>query len=77
LEGRKIAAAVLQASAAAAAMGLVLFGWLELAGQAARPAWQLAVGGVILGGLVYGGVLWRLGASEVQQAIALIKSKVK
>jgi putative peptidoglycan lipid II flippase len=77
LEGRKIAAAVLQASAAAAAMGLVLFGWLELAGQAARPAWQLALGGVILGGLVYGGVLWRLGASEVQQAVALIKSKVK
>lgn len=52
LEGRRVTTGAGQALLAALAMSLVLWGWLAVTGG--RAAWLTALGGVALGGLVYG-----------------------
>jgi hypothetical protein len=55
----------IQAAGATTAMVLALWGWLAL--TAGRPAWMVAVGGLILGGGVYGLAVLATGVKEARQ----------
>jgi putative peptidoglycan lipid II flippase len=65
LEGRSVLVLTIQAAGATTAMVLALWGWFAL--TAGRPAWMVAVGGLILGGGVYGLAVLATGVKEARQ----------
>jgi putative peptidoglycan lipid II flippase len=65
LEGRRILQAAGQAGLAAALMGLALWGWVHITDGFAD--WLVALGGVVIGALVYALASWLLGVSEVRR----------
>ncbi len=74
LGGRRVLAALGQGGLAVAGMGLALAGWLNL--TAGRAAWLVALGGVALGGAVYGLLLTAQRVDEVRWAFGLIRRKL-
>jgi putative peptidoglycan lipid II flippase len=64
-----------QATAAALLMGLALWGWLAL--SAAWPAWLACLGGVAVGGLVYGLAVLGLGVPEGRSVLKALARRVK
>jgi putative peptidoglycan lipid II flippase len=74
LEGRHILIGSAQAVLAAAIMGLVIWGWLGLTSE--RAAWLVGVGGVIIGGLVYGLIIMALKVPEVQSVYNLVRRRL-
>jgi putative peptidoglycan lipid II flippase len=64
LDGRYVWGGTLRALLAALVMGTALAGWLTL-GET-LPSWLSAGGGMLLGGGVYGLVVWALGVSEAR-----------
>ena len=74
LEGRQVWAGVGIALAGTLAMGLVLWGWLRLAQD--LPAWLVTGGGVLTGGLVYGGVLLALKVPEGRALINALRRRL-
>jgi putative peptidoglycan lipid II flippase len=74
LQGRRILAGLGQAGLAALVMGAVVTGWLLLIGDGSFAV--LALGGVAVGGAVYGLGLLVLGVSEVRQVLGLVQRRV-
>jgi putative peptidoglycan lipid II flippase len=64
LQGRRVLDASLRSGLAAIFMGLALWGW-SLVAQG-MPAWLVALGGVVCGGLVYALAVLALGVPEVR-----------
>jgi putative peptidoglycan lipid II flippase len=64
LEGASVLLGAGQAAAAALAMALGLWAWLALTGG--RPFWLAALGGVAIGGALYGLAVLLLGVPEVR-----------
>jgi putative peptidoglycan lipid II flippase len=75
LHGRSIITAAVQAGVAGLVMGVVLYFWLEL--TAGLSVWIVALGGVILGGLVF--VLCALGLKipEVRSGFSLVARRLR
>ncbi len=73
LGGRRVWVALGQGGLAAAGMGLALGGWLWL--TAAQPVWLQALGGVALGGAVYGLLLVLQRVDEVGWALGLLRRR--
>ena len=74
LQLRSVVNGLLQAAAAAVVMSLGLSLWL--AWSAARPVWLVALGGILIGGLLYGAVLLALRVPEVQYAAELLRQRL-
>jgi putative peptidoglycan lipid II flippase len=74
MEGRRILNGAAAAALAAAIMGLVIWGWLGFTGE--RAAWLVGLGGVIIGGLVYGLIIMSLKVPEVQSVYNLVKRRL-
>jgi putative peptidoglycan lipid II flippase len=62
LGGRRVLGVLGQSGLSAAGMGLALAGWLAVTGE--HPGWLVALGGVALGGIVYGLLLLALRVDE-------------
>ena len=75
LEGRRVLRGVLQSLAGALAMGLALTGWMALAQD--LPAWLITVGGLLLGGLVYGLSMLALGVPETRALINAVQRRLR
>lgn len=75
LEGRWIVKGNLQAGLATVLMSGGVLVWLNVA--AAQPVWIVAVGGIILGGLVYALMGYLLHVPEVAEVTGLILGRLK
>jgi putative peptidoglycan lipid II flippase len=75
LEGLRVLKGTGQAVLATLVMAGVVLGWLGLIGE--RQAWLVGGGGVLLGGMVYGLVVWGLKVPEVYSLINLLKRRLR
>jgi putative peptidoglycan lipid II flippase len=74
IEGRSIAQAVRQASAASGLMGLAIWIGLNSVGQSAL--WLQAVGGIVLGGGIYVLVAWLLRVPELSDLSEAMRQRL-
>jgi putative peptidoglycan lipid II flippase len=74
IDGHRVFQGAWQAFLGAGVMGLALWVWLDLAGQA--PSWILGLGGVLVGGLIYGFMLKILRVEELQSLIEIIHRRL-
>ncbi len=74
LEGRRTLSALGQAGCGGLVMSLCLLAWLRLGGQ--MPDWLLVLGGALLGGLVYVGVLALLRVPEMGTVWAVVRRRL-
>jgi putative peptidoglycan lipid II flippase len=74
VQGRSIADGLLRFGLSALGMGLALAAWLGF--SVGMNPWLVGLGGVALGGLVYGLGLVLLRVSEVQMILRVIKSRL-
>ncbi|OQX60928.1 MAG: hypothetical protein B5M51_09395 [Anaerolinea sp. 4484_236] len=65
IKGGEILQGGLSATLATVGMALALWGWLSKFGDSA--VWLVAGGGVLVGGVVYAGVILLLGVKEVRE----------
>jgi putative peptidoglycan lipid II flippase len=75
IEGKWMADGALRASAAALGMSLTLGLWTQAAGSLNR--WVVGVGGVAVGGIVYGLIMVALRVPEIQSVIQLVTQRLK
>jgi putative peptidoglycan lipid II flippase len=75
MEGGRILKGAAQAALAATIMGLVIWGWLALTSD--RAAWLVGLGGVIIGGLIYGLIIMALKVPELQSVYHLIMHRLR
>ena len=74
MQGRNIADGLLRFGLSALGMGLALAAWLGF--SAGMNPWLVGLGGVAIGGAVYGVLLIILRVSEVQMILRIIKSRL-
>ncbi len=74
LNGKSIGMAVFAAMASGAAMSLGIIFWGFYGGN--LPTWILALGGILIGSLIYGGGLWLLKNHELQQVVNAARRKI-
>ncbi|HAE59948.1 MAG TPA: murein biosynthesis integral membrane protein MurJ [Anaerolineae bacterium] len=74
VQGRSIADGLLRFGLSALGMGLALAAWLGF--SAGMNPWLVGLGGVAIGGAVYGVLLIILRVSEVQMILRIIKSRL-
>lgn len=67
LEGGRLLQGAWQAGLAALGMGAAIVAWLSVTGE--QASWLVALGGVVLGGAVYGLLVLALGMSEARWAV--------
>jgi putative peptidoglycan lipid II flippase len=75
LEGKRILKGTAQALLAALVMGVTVWGWLGV--TSGQPAWLVAIGGVILGSLVYGLIILLLRVPEMLMILGIVKRKLR
>jgi putative peptidoglycan lipid II flippase len=74
MQGAYILKGSLQAVAGALGMALGLWIWLGQIGAA--PAWLIAAGGILIGGVIYTLAIWRMGVREVNIAMRVISKYI-
>jgi len=74
LQGRMLLTGTAQAVLAAVAMGIAVWVWLQL--TSVQSAWLVALGGVILGSLVYSLVILLLKVPEMLSLIGILKQRI-
>jgi putative peptidoglycan lipid II flippase len=74
LRGRYVLTGAAQALVATLVMSAGLWLWLAWAGD--QATWLVAVGGVILGGLIYGLVILALGVSEARRLLSWLMRRL-
>ncbi|MBC8509150.1 MAG: murein biosynthesis integral membrane protein MurJ [Anaerolineales bacterium] len=74
LEGRNILQGALKGIISGAIMGLSLWGWLIY--FESRSAWLVGVGGIALGGVVYGVTAMVLRVKEIQRGLGIIQQRL-
>lgn len=75
LEGSHVLSGAWKGLMAALGMSIVLWGWLELVGR--QPDWQVAAGGIVLGGLVYLLIALALRVEEAQNLIHFVLGRIR
>jgi len=75
LEAGRLWLGLVQATLGSLVMGIVIFAWLAFAG--ARPNWLLAIGGISLGLLFYGGISWIQKIPELNDFLISIRKRLK
>jgi len=75
IEGRYIGRGFIVCTLAALGMGIGLWLWIQATGNVAR--WVVALGGVAVGGIIYGFAITALRVPEIQSAIQFVTRKVK
>ena len=75
IEGRSIADGAWRVTVSALGMVIALLFWIQATGNLMR--WVVALGGVTLGGIIYGVALTALKVPEVQSVIQFVRRKVK
>jgi len=75
IEGGRVGRALVQAAAGGAGMSLALATWNQFGGSMNR--WIVGLGGVAVGGIVYGAILFLLRVPEIQSLIQFTKRKLK
>lgn len=74
LEGRRMIAGAAYAGIASFVMSIVLLGWLGL--TSSQPVWMSALGGILLGGLVYSAGLIVMRVGEAKIVLAELKNRL-
>jgi formate/nitrite transporter FocA (FNT family) len=74
LEGQRIMGLAVKALAASALMSAGLWVWLSV--SANIPAWQVALGGILMGGIIYGLLIIILRVDEINSAWNFIRNKL-
>ncbi|MFH1635507.1 MAG: murein biosynthesis integral membrane protein MurJ [Chloroflexota bacterium] len=74
LHGRQVLQGTGQAAIAAVAMSLALWAWLHL--TSGQSAWVVGVGGIAIGGAIYGVGVLLLGVKEVRQVLEAVKARL-
>ena len=74
LQGNRVFQGAWQAILGSVVMALVLWFWLVQTGR--MPAWALGLGGVMVGGGVYGIALWVLRVDEAQSLVRLFHRQI-
>jgi putative peptidoglycan lipid II flippase len=75
IKGNRIFQGAWQALLGSSVMALVLWIWLNQ--MSIIPAWVLGLGGVLIGGAVYGGILLVLRVDEVQSLVKILLRRIK
>jgi len=75
IEGNYIGRGFIVCALAALGMGIGLWFWIQSTGSLAR--WVVALGGVALGGILYGFAITVLRVPEIQSAIQFVARRVK
>jgi putative peptidoglycan lipid II flippase len=75
IEGQHVLKGASQAVLATVIMALVIWGWLVIAYE--QPVWLVAVGGILLGGAVYGISVLMMRVPEAQSVINILKRRLK
>lgn len=75
LEGSRLWHGLVQAALGSLVMGVVIFAWLAFAGS--RPNWLLAISGISLGLVFYGGVSWALKVPELNEFLVFVRKRLK
>lgn len=79
IQGKRVLGGFGKALLGVTGMSLIL--WLWMATTGGRPAWQVAMGGIVIGSVVYGVTLTLLGVPEIRQllqaGIARFKIKIQ
>lgn len=74
LQERDLLRGIVQSGVASLGMAAAILTWMAFAGEA--PAWLNASAGVLLGALVYLGIVWMLGVQEVRSIAVLLRSRL-
>ena len=74
LEGQRVMGLAVKALAASALMSAGLWVWLTV--SANFPTWQVAFGGILIGGMIYGLLIIILRVNEVNSALNFIRNKL-
>jgi putative peptidoglycan lipid II flippase len=74
IEGKNIARGLGQATLAALGMGIVLVWWTQA--QIASATWVVALGGIMLGGMVYLLGVWILKIPEIKKIFSFLSKKL-
>jgi putative peptidoglycan lipid II flippase len=74
LEGRRVWSGLARATAGGAIMALVLWGWIDR--TSGGSAWLVALGGILLGGGVYGSLLLLLRVPEARALAGAVNRRI-
>jgi putative peptidoglycan lipid II flippase len=74
IQGKEIATGFVQAWLGTLGMGLGLWFWLQV--MASRATALTALGGVLLGGFLFGLIVWLIKVPEVQSLILAIQRRI-
>jgi putative peptidoglycan lipid II flippase len=74
LEGKTILDGLSKSLLAAIAMGACVWGWLNW--SQGQPAWLVASGGILIGGVMFGVSIALLGVSEVKIVLGALKRRL-
>jgi putative peptidoglycan lipid II flippase len=75
IQGKSVFQGAVQALLGAGVMGLALWGWLNLLGEAS--SWITGGGGVLIGGLVYGSMMLVLQVEEAQRLVGIFRRRIQ
>lgn len=75
IEGSHIGRGFIVSALASLGMGISLWFWIQATGSMSR--WVVALGGVALGGIIYGFAITALRVPEIQSAIQFVARRVK
>lgn len=75
LQGRSIMKAVLQSFFATLVMSLALWGWMQI--TSGYSVWIVALGGILIGGLIYGISLLVIGVPEIKNLLKIAGQRLK
>jgi putative peptidoglycan lipid II flippase len=74
LETDRLLQGLLQAVLGSLVMGFAIFGWLALGGP--RQNWLLAIVGIGLGLLIYGGLSWLQRVTELHELLLFMRKRI-
>jgi putative peptidoglycan lipid II flippase len=75
MDGKSILDSVLKSAAAALVMSIGMWGWLQLTSD--LPVWLITIGGVILGAVIYGGLVFLMRVKEARALANILVRRLR